>query len=187
MSLFNNLWNIIVLKRKDVKISNDLYISGRIYIHGKKGGIIIGDGVTIHSSENVNPTSGVNHTHLRTEGIGKIIIGNHVGISHANITSFDSINIEDHVLIGSGVKIWDTDFHSIEYKDRIQKPDTKICSSPINIKEGAFIGACSIILKGVTIGKYSVVGAGSVVTKNIPDYEVWAGNPARYVKKLRGR
>ena len=48
----------------------------------------------------------------------------------------------------------------------------------------AFIGAHSIVLKGVTIGKHSVIGAGSVVTKNIPDNEVWAGNPARFIRRL---
>lgn len=46
------------------------------------------------------------------------------------------------------------------------------------------IGACSIVLKGVTIGKNSVVGAGSVVTKSIPDNEVWAGNPAKFIRKV---
>ncbi|MDD6213314.1 MAG: hypothetical protein PUB22_09285 [Clostridiales bacterium] len=145
MGILNKLWNIFILKRKAVKVPKDLCISGRIYVHGRKGGVMIGEGVTIHSSENVNPTSGVNHTHLRTEGPGKIVIGNHVGISHANITTFDSIIIEDHVLVGSGVKIWDTDFHSIKYEDRMQKPDTHVQSIPVKIKEGAFIGACSII------------------------------------------
>ena len=52
------------------------------------------------------------------------------------------------------------------------------------IKDHAFIGAHSLILKGVTIGKYSVVGAGSVVTKSIPDGEIWAGNPAHFIRKL---
>ena len=77
-------------------------------------------------------------------------------------------------------KIWDTDFHAIEYNDRCKNVNIK--SAPIFIKEGAFIGACSIILKGVTIGKHSVIGAGSVVTKNIPDNEIWGGNPARFIK-----
>lgn len=66
----------------------------------------------------------------------------------------------------------------------MQKIDPGIKSKPILIKEGAFIGAHSIVLKGVTIGKYSVIGAGSVITKDIPDNEVWAGNPARFIKKL---
>ena len=83
-----------------------------------------------------------------------------------------------------GVKLYDTDFHSIYYEERIQKPDPGIKSKPILIKEGAFIGAHSIILKGVTVGKHSVIGAGSVVTKDIPDNEVWAGNPAHFIKKL---
>ena len=53
----------------------------------------------------------------------------------------------------------------------------------VHIKRNAFIGAGTIITKPVTIGKYAVVGAGSIVTKDIPDGEVWAGNPARFIKK----
>ena len=66
----------------------------------------------------------------------------------------------------------------------MQRPDTHIKTKPILIKEGAFIGAQSIILKGVTIGKHSVVGAGSVVTKDIPDGEIWGGNPAVFIRKV---
>lgn len=57
-------------------------------------------------------------------------------------------------------------------------------SGEVRIKEGAFIGAGSIITKPVTIGKGAIVGAGSIVTKNIPDNEVWAGNPAHFIKKI---
>lgn len=53
----------------------------------------------------------------------------------------------------------------------------------VRIKEGAFIGISTIILKPVTIGKNAIIGAGSVVTKDIPDNEVWAGNPAKFIKK----
>lgn len=54
------------------------------------------------------------------------------------------------------------------------------------IKENAWIGARTIICQSVTIGKNSVVGAGSVVTKDIPDNQVWAGNPARFIKMREG-
>jgi acetyltransferase-like isoleucine patch superfamily enzyme len=52
------------------------------------------------------------------------------------------------------------------------------------IEDNVFIGAHSTILKGVTIGKNSVIGACSVVTKNIPPNEIWAGNPAKFIKFL---
>ena len=52
------------------------------------------------------------------------------------------------------------------------------------IKDHAFIGAHAIILKGVTIGEGSVIGAGSVVTKSVPDGEIWAGNPAVFIRKV---
>lgn len=136
----------------------------------------IGDNCTIQSKSTVNPTSSINHTHFRAEGKGDIHIGNNVGISHVNITAFAGVTIEDNDLIGSGVIIWDTDFHQITYDDWVN--DKEPTASPIAIKEGAFIGACSIILKGVTAGKHSVVGTGSVVTEDVPDNEVWAGTPA---------
>lgn len=74
--------------------------------------------------------------------------------------------------------------HSIDYEERLHIKEEHINSSPIIIKNGAWIGAHSIILKGVTIGERSVVGAGSVVTKSIPDDQLWAGNPARFIKVL---
>ena len=52
------------------------------------------------------------------------------------------------------------------------------------IKDNAFIGAHSIILKGVTIGENSIIGAGSVVTKSVPDNQIWAGNPARFIRNI---
>ncbi len=55
--------------------------------------------------------------------------------------------------------------------------------SSVLIKKNAFIGAHTIILKGVTVGERSIIGAGSVVTKSIPDDEVWAGNPAKRIRK----
>lgn len=117
---------------------------------------------------------------------GEISIGNNVGISYANITSFNKITIEDNVLISSGVKIWGTDFHSIDFLYRCEKSDTHIKTASVIIRKGTFIGACSIILKGATIGQHFAVGAGSVVTKNIPDNEIWAGNPAVFIKTIGG-
>lgn len=54
----------------------------------------------------------------------------------------------------------------------------------VHIKEGAWLGTRCVILPGVTVGKHSVIGAGAIVTKDVPDYEVWAGNPAAKIKEI---
>ena len=115
-----------------------------------------------------------------------LIIGNNVGISSIALVCHTSITIEENVKIGGGVCIYDTDFHSLDFKKRrdsnFDSLDTK--SIPVIIKKNAFIGAHSTILKGVCIGENAIVGACSVVTKNIPPNEIWAGNPAKFIKKL---
>lgn len=71
-------------------------------------------------------------------------------------------------------------YYDTSKKGRVWKYGT------VHLKEGAFLGAGVLICSPVTIGKWSIVGAGSVVTKNIPDYEIWAGNPARFIKVRPG-
>ena len=120
---------------------------------------------------------------IATSG-AEIVIGNNVGISGATINATKSIRIGDNVLIGSGCLITDTDSHPIDWHDRINDLNEKTISSPIVIEENVFIGARSIILKGVTIGRNSVIGAGSVVTKSIPENCIAGGNPAKVIKYL---
>jgi acetyltransferase-like isoleucine patch superfamily enzyme len=96
------------------------------------------------------------------------------------------ITIGDNVKIGANTCIYDTDFHSLNSNHRL---DSKLDSEntikkEIFIDDNVFIGAHSTILKGVRIGKNSIVGACSVVTKNIPENEIWAGNPAKFVRTI---
>ena len=114
----------------------------------------------------------------------EIVIGNNVGISGSTINATKSIKIGNNVLIGSGCIITDTDSHPINWQDRVNNLNEKTESSPIVIEDNVFIGARSIILKGVTIGKNSVIGAGSVVTKSIPENCIAGGNPAKVIKYL---
>ncbi len=146
--------------------------------------VFIGRNVGMNSGVKYNLIGGDNCIILRTVDNGEIHIGNGVGISNVAIVSMSRIDIEDNVLIGGSVKIYDNDFHSLDYKVRMNTPTESIVSKPIRICEGAFLGANSMILKGVTIGKHSIIGAGSVVTKDVPDNEIWAGNPARFIRKI---
>ncbi|HET7732200.1 MAG TPA: acyltransferase [Paludibacter sp.] len=115
-----------------------------------------------------------------------LFIGKNVGISSTAIVAMQSITIGNNVKIGGGVCIYDTDFHSID-PDARSNAELDMQSSvnkPVAIQDNAFIGAHSTILKGVTIGTNAVIGACSVVTRNVPDNEIWAGNPARFIKRI---
>ena len=131
-----------------------------------------------------NPVGGPYRTTIVISSNAKLTICNSVGISGVSIVCNKEITIEDNVLIGSGCCIYDTDFHSVEYEKRVNGEDTGAKEKPVHIKEGAFIGARTIVLKGVTIGTHSVIGAGSVVTRSVPDNELWAGNPAVFKRKI---
>lgn len=122
---------------------------------------------------------------LYTSLNGQIIIGDHVGISSATIWAKEKIEIGNHVNIGGDCLIMDTDAHPIDYLER-RKPVTNenTVSSPIHIKDDVWIGARCIILKGVTLGERSVIGAGSVVTSDIPADCIAAGNPCKMIRKI---
>lgn len=117
----------------------------------------------------------------------EIIIGHNVGISQCALVSHSKITVGDNVKIGGGTCIYTTDFHSLNPNTRASSEDQKQRKcAPVVIGDNVFIGAKCIILKGVIIGENSVVGAGSVVTKSIPANQIWAGNPARFIRNVNG-
>lgn len=111
----------------------------------------------------------------------KLQIGNNCGFSGVSIVSRESIVIGNNVIVGANSKIWDNDFHSVFFEHRDKEEYIK--RSPIIIGDNVFIGANCLILKGVNIGCNAVIGAGSVITQNIGEGEIWAGNPAKFVKR----
>lgn len=179
---YDRFYNKICLFYKKVIFGRNLHIEGRILIQGR-GKIELGNNVTIYSRYTINPIGGDRTVFQVLDG-ASLKIGNNVGMSHVIIAAFQSVIIEDEVMLGAGCKIFDTDFHSMDYEERIHGKDSDVKTLPVRIKKGAFVGADTLILKGVTIGEKSIIGAGAVVTKDIPDGEIWAGNPARYIKKV---
>jgi galactoside O-acetyltransferase len=135
---------------------------------------------------------------------GEIIIGNNTFIGSSNIISRNKIEIGNNVTISWGCWIYDHNSHSLDWQDRVQDHNVTypayqnkgnvnvylnknwetVKSVPIKICDKVWIGFNSIILKGVTIGEGAIVGAGSVVTKDVPAWTVVAGNPARVVKEI---
>lgn len=147
--------------------------------------IELAKGVTLVSESRYN-LAGINHpTILSTVSANaRIYIGVDSGLSGATISCATSIEIGEYVGIGANVCIYDHDFHPINPYLRKFANDGNIPSAPIKIDDFAWIGANSIILKGVHIGRGAVIGAGSVVTKDVPDLTIYAGNPAVYIKDI---
>jgi len=148
--------------------------------HPDSARIVIGDDCFIHGSISAEAEH------------AKVQIGNNVFVGNSTIFCVVGITIEDDVLISSDCLIQDSDNHSLsrslrkkdckDWKEKgtqdwslVEKKEIKICS-------GAWIGAKSIILKGITIGEGAIVGAGSVVTKDVDAYTIVAGNPASFIK-----
>jgi len=145
----------------------------------------IGDSFSCNSG-NANPIGRGSKTYIVVGAGASLTIGNEVGMSNAAINCYEQIEIGDHVKIGGGVVIYDTDFHSLDYNVRaVRKLDlAQKKTMPVKIESHVFVGAHSTILKGVTIGARSVIGACSVVTRSIPCDEIWAGNPAKFIRKV---
>ncbi len=114
---------------------------------------------------------------------GELKIGDNVGMSNATIVAEMSVTIGDNVMIGGGVQIFDTNFHSTDPAIRTSGCEThdSVKKAPVVIGNNVFLGANSMICKGVTLGDNAIVAAGSVVVKPVPAGEVWGGNPAKRI------
>lgn len=177
----SELYNKILFRIRGVTYGKGLKLRGIISIC-RSGKIVLGDNVTIQSCRYANPLG--DRCVFEIQKGAQLQIGNNVGISSSIFKSEKKIVIEDDVMIGAGCMIMDTDSHPIDYEKRISGQNEFANREMVVLKKGCFIGARTIILKGVTVGERSVIAAGSVVSKSIPDNEVWGGNPVKLIKKI---
>ena len=104
-----------------------------------------------------------------------VTIGDNVTVK-CGVYLWDGIEVENNVFIGPNVTFTNDKYpRSKKYPEKFQKTI---------VKDGASIGAGCVVLGGITIGRKAMIGAGSVVTKDVPDGELWFGNPAKFVKKI---
>lgn len=154
-----------------------------IYIH-REGRMTIGSRCRFNSGYRNNFVGGEQRVAMQVLPGGCLTLGDGVAISNTTLVCANSIKIEDDVFIGGGCHIYDTDFHSLDREQRTHKNNEVIKTAPICIKSGAFIGSHSTLLKGVEIGHNAVVASGSVVSRSIPDNQIWGGVPASFIKNL---
>ena len=143
--------------------------------------LILADGVQINSALRANPLGCFQPSVLRTMAPNaELRLAARVGISGAVLCAGTQISIGEDTIIGSGAMLLDNDFHALDPEGK-WKCEYVEGSRPIKVGRSVFIGARAIILKGVEIGDRAVIGAGAVVTRNVPASTVFAGNPAREV------
>jgi len=170
-----------------IKVAGKSRIRGRIDISmPRTASFSIGRGLRINSGRKHNPIGRENNTLFFVGPGASLTIGDNVGMSSVAIVCRKEVVIGSNVLIGGGVCIYDTDFHSIDYVSRANSSQDKLTTvmRPVSIGDNVFIGAHATILKGVSIGQGAVIGACSVVTKSVPAHEIWAGNPAKFIRKI---
>lgn len=125
-----------------------------------------------NKGENVEVRTPITGVHL-----DKVKLGNNVIIMNGSLMmASGGITIEDDTMLAANVRLISNN-HDLDHR-------SVITCLPIHIKRNCWIGAGATILRGVTIGENSVVGAGSVVTKDVPDNVIVAGNPAKIIKYI---
>ena len=157
--------NLNLIQGKNCQIDDCTFIG---FMESGEGQIILGSNTRIRHGCVIRTCSG-------TIKIGNNVVINYYTIMHA----FGGITIGDDTLISPHVQMYAQN-HGIA-KNKLIK-NQKNTPSPIHIGKDVWIGCGAIILGNVCIGDGAVIGAGSVVTKDIPPYEVWAGNPAKKIK-----
>lgn len=147
--------------------------------------ISIGKNVNVGNSCRITVSTDFCGISTKSKTKTKIKIGNHVDIGdNTFISANNNIKIGDHVIMGPYVFITDHDHGFSDIKKNLhQQPLTE--NGHVVIEDNVFLGTKCSILKNVSIGQHSVIGANSVVTQDIPAFSVVVGNPARIIKKIK--
>lgn len=166
------------LKSEIIKRLNNIQGEGVIYSRGKlsiknKGTFILKGDVEINSGYRANRINGYKCSCITIDKDAKLVLGKNVGLSNSIIYCSKQIEIGDDTLIGGDCKIIDMDFHPINPLERVNKNYSNVKKKPIKIGDNVFVGMNTIVLKGSRIGDNSIISAGSIVSNDIPENEIW--------------
>lgn len=150
----------------------------------RKSTIKLGDGLVLRSWAESNPLVPIHPVVFSTRTERAVIqVGKECGFTGTTLVAADRIEIGDRVQVGANTTIVDTDFHPLTPEGR-KEDMANGKNRPVVIKDDVFIGMNCLILKGVEIGEGSVIGAGSVVSRDVPPRTMVGGNPARIIREV---
>lgn len=174
----------LLMRVQGVRLGRGVRICGFPVCVRTRGSVLeIGDGCTINSSFLSNLAGLYQRSVLVARGGATLRVGRGTGMSGVTVYAKERVEIGEGCLLGANVKVFDTDFHPADPEERLRNPNAGRCA-PVRIGSNVFIGANSIVLKGVTIGDGAVVAAGSVVVKDVPANSLAGGNPAKVIRGL---
>jgi acetyltransferase-like isoleucine patch superfamily enzyme len=160
-------------------------IFGRPIIQKHRGSRIqLNDGLSLRSWPRSNPLAPYHPVVLSTRKADAVIqVGKDCGFTGSTIVAANRVQIGNRVQVGGNAHIVDFDFHPLTPERRAEDFNAG-AHAPIIIRDDVFVGMDSLVLKGVELGEGCVIGAGSVVSQDVPPRTVAAGNPARVVREL---
>lgn len=178
-------YGVFLFKINHIHFGKGIIFTGLPFL-SIQGKVKIGDNFKINSRLDANPIGRNYKSIIIVRKNAELIIGNDTGMSGTTIVCQKKITIGNNVKFGGNVCIYDTDFHALDpnLRKNSHTDFENKAKKEVMIQDNVFIGAHSTILKGVTIGENSIIGACSVVTKDIPENEIWAGNPAKFIRKV---
>lgn len=168
---FAHIVNAQLRLRSKAKVPFSVRLRGSAKLVGS-GQVVLGEGVSFNGT--ITPIE------LITYESGRIEIGNHTFINYgSSIAARVSVKIGAHCHLGHYLFVMDNDQHDVVRHWQLPPSD------PVVIEDNVWIGTKVVILPGVRIGSHAVIGAGSIVTKDVPPRCVAAGNPARVIRHIK--
>lgn len=184
-ALYGKFYIYLLLKEQRGFIQRGrVIIKGIPIIKAKVGTIMVHNNVVLNSNNNnyfINMHSPVKLCTSMPNA--RIIIGENTRIHGTCIHAYEEITIGKGCLIAANCQIVDTNRHELNFHDPSLRLKVSTKTKPVHIGDYVWIGANSVILPGVTIGEGSVIAAGSVVTKDVPPYSLYGGNPAKEIRR----
>ncbi len=180
----STIWGRLLAHWWNIQLGHGCVFTGVPILHKHPTAMVsIGDSCTFRSAQWSNSV-GLNRRCFLSAGRDATIqIGNHCGLSATIIAASSRIEVGNHVLFGANCTICDTDRHPLDVDARRQNAPAQ--SLPIVIEDDVFLGMNVMVLKGCRIGRGTVVAAGSVVTRSLPQFVLAAGVPARVIRSLK--
>jgi acetyltransferase-like isoleucine patch superfamily enzyme len=181
-----NVWYPLYFRMLGFPYHSSWKVFGRPLLRNASGGKVeIGLRLVLRSTSRGNAIGVIQPVCLTVwSNAAELSIGSDVAMSGCSVTALKKVTIGDRVMIGSGALIMDSDMHPLDATLRASR-SPQIPMKPVEISDDVFIGARAIILKGTSIGARAIIGAGAVVSGEVPPDSIVGGNPGRILSSRK--